>query len=327
MKYLNQFYSNLHGEILKLCHSLKLKPHNFIRGSKLFNNYQRVAILILYIRSGKSLRIFCKEFVETKWSFWLQLRKCPKKSTLHDWFKSFSTTFIRKIFEFTISDLKPKIVAIDGSGIDTQYQSRYYQKRLDDFGFRKPKSPWHKLDIIVDIESKEKFILDFSFLLYPRHDSKVAWQLFSRFKFRNVFVLADKAYWWFKLFKLLKSQNNILVVPPKKYKSKIPTHSKAVRTQIKTAFYENEDLYSLRNNVEGAFSSLKRVQKLHLRSKLHFMKKREMAWNIVWYNIRKKLSSHIIFIMKIIRLQLIIRSFDKIFANIYKLINFNNIKY
>ena len=92
-----------------------------------------------------------------------------------------------------------------------------------------------------------------------------------------------------------------MVVPPKNYGSKSFGHPKAVRTHIKNTYYENEEIYSLRNNVEGAFSSLKRVQGLHLRSKLSFMKKRELAWNIVWYNIRKKISFWVIFFLEISR--------------------------
>lgn len=304
MTHLNQFSNKLHGEVIKLCHCAKLKPHNFVRGCKLFNNYQRVSLIVLFIESKKSLRDFIRDDKGSllPWKRWLQLRKIPSKSTLHSWLKTFDLTFIRELLHQTISGITPEIVAIDGSGVDTQYKSSYFQKRLVDFGFRKPKDPWHKLDIIVDVKSKEKWILDFSFLLYNRHDSKVAWQLFKRFKYQKLFVLADKAYWWFDLFKLLKSKNNVLVVPPKKYSSKGFTHSKAVRTQIKQAYSENEEIYSLRNNVESVFSSLKRVQGLKIRSRKSFMKKREMGWHMVWYNIRKKLSYVSFFLIKLIKI-------------------------
>lgn len=305
MTYINQFNNKLHAKIIKLCHHAKLKPHNFVMGSKLFNNYQRVCLIILFIESKKSLRDFIRDDKGSllPWKRWLQLKKLPGKSTLHDWLKSMNLSFIRELFNQTVSGIKPEIVAIDGSGVDVQYKSTYYTKRLKDFGLRKPKNPWHKVDIIVDVKSKEKWILDFSFLLYPKHDSKVAWQLFSRFKLENLYVLADKAYWWFELFKLLKSKNNILVVPPKNYGSKGFGHPKAVRTEIKKVYEENKELYPLRNNVESVFSSLKRVQGLKIRSKLSFMKKREIGWHMVWYNIRKSLSLHNIFLLKIIKLQ------------------------
>ena len=286
------FSNKLHAEILKLCHCAKLKPHNFVRGCKLFNNYQRVALIVLYIQSGKSLRDFTSNLNGslTAWKHWLQLKKLPSKSTLHLWLKTFNLEFIRELLHQTISLIKPEIVAIDGSGVDTYHKSSYYEKRLRDFGFRNPKNPWHKLDIIVDVKSKEKWILDFSFLLTNRHDSKVAWQLFNRFKYKDLIVLADKGYYWFDLFNLIKSKGGTLVVPPKNYGLKCGSYKRLTRLQFHQTYEKNKDLYSLRNNVEGTFSSLKRVQSLKLRSKRGFMKKREMGWQIVWYNIRKKLS-------------------------------------
>jgi len=301
MTYINQFSNKLHGEVIKLCHCAKLKPHNFVRGCKLFDNYQRVSLIVLFIQSGKSLRYFLNNFDGslTAWKHWLKLKKIPSKSTLHSWLKKFDLNFIRELFNLTIIDLKPEIIAIDGSGVDTYYKSSYYQKRLTDFGSRKPKSPWHKLDIIVDVKSKEKFILDFSFLLHPKHDSKVAWQLFKRTKFKNIDILADKGYYWFDLFYLAKRKNNKLIVPPKNYGTKC-LHNRLKRRNFHNCYYENEEKYSLRNNVESVFSSIKRVQGLRLRSKLSFMKKRELGWNVVWYNIRKKISLRIIFLLKII---------------------------
>ena len=285
------FSNNLHKEIIKLCHCAKLKPHNYVRGCKLFNNYQRVALIVLYTQSGKSLRDFLSNLDGslTAWKHWLQLRKLPAKSTLHSWLKTFNLDFIRQLLHQTISGIKPEIVAIDGSGVDTHYKSSYFQKRLKDFGFRKPKSPWHKLDIIVDVKSKEKWILDFSFLIKQQHDMKVAWQLFNRFKLKNLLVLADKGYYWFDLSKLLNTKNCTLVVPPKDYGTKI-VHRNYQRQKFHKQYEVNEEYYPLRNNVESVFSSLKRVQGLKIRAKKGFMKKREMGWHIVWYNIRKKLS-------------------------------------
>ena len=299
------FSNKLHKEILKLCHCAKLKPHNFVRGCKLFNNYQRVAIIVLYIQSKKSLREFLSNLDGslTAWKHWLQLRKIPAKSTLHDWLRVFKLDFIRELLHNSLpKDFNPEVVAIDGSGVDTQYKSSYYQKRLKDFGFRKPNNPWHKIDIIVDVKSKEKYILDFSFLLYNRHDSKVAWQLFKRFNWTNLYILADKGYYWFDLFELAKSKGNKLIVPPKNYGTKC-LHNRSKRRNFHKTYYENENLYPLRNNVEGVFSSIKRVQGLRLRSKLSFMKKREVGWQVLWYNMRKKLSIIIIFIKKMIDLR------------------------
>ena len=73
MTYINQFNNTLHADIIKLCHHAKLKPHNFVMGSKLFNNYQRVALIILFIQSEKSLRDFVKDETGSllSWKRWL----------------------------------------------------------------------------------------------------------------------------------------------------------------------------------------------------------------------------------------------------------------
>ncbi|MFP4402257.1 MAG: hypothetical protein ACLFPL_03405 [Candidatus Nanoarchaeia archaeon] len=69
------------------------------------------------------LRDFVKDKIDSLliWKQRLQLRKIPSKSTLHSWLKTLSLIFIRKLFEFTIKDETPQIIAIDGSGVDKGY--------------------------------------------------------------------------------------------------------------------------------------------------------------------------------------------------------------
>ena len=302
MDYLNQFNNEFHREIISICHSLNLKEHNFSRGCKLYTNYQRICIMFLFIRSKKSLRDFCAEFEETKWKSWLQLKKCPSHSTLHHWFKYFSLDFLRKLIEKTLINQTPKVLAIDGTGIDSQFKSSYFEKRLKDFkSFRKPSNPYHKLDILIDIENNQ--IFDYSFTLKNRHDSYVAKKLFKRFKYKNCLILADKGYYDLVLFQILKSKLTILVVPPKNYGSKRRTKQRLSRRDFHDSFYENEQLYPLRNKVESSFSAFKRVCKRNLRSKNHIMKKKEMALNIFWYNLRIKIALTIFILLKLLNLE------------------------
>ena len=92
---------------------------------------------------------------------WLGLKRIPKKSTFHDWLMLFNTKLIREFIELSIDKSNLKVVAIDGSGIQTNFQSPYYQKRLNELG-QKLKNSYHKLDIIVDVYGKKQ-ILDYSF--------------------------------------------------------------------------------------------------------------------------------------------------------------------
>ena len=273
-------------ELNKIILSLDLPKYPNWRGNKQFTTAQRLSVVILYIRSGKSLRDFCEEFKESQWIRWLELKYEIKKSSLNNWLKSFDLNFIKEILDKTNEGDKPKIVGIDGTGIDTQFKSSYYEKRLKDFG-RKPKSNWHKLDIIADMQGKKK-ILDFSFLMKQQHDAKVAKRLFKRFKFNGVDIVADKGYYSFDLFDLMKSKNNNLIVPPKNYGNKC-LHNRSIRRQFHNTYSENKDKYALRNNVEGVFSAIKRTILSKIVSRKASTKKREMAFKIVLYNMKKNI--------------------------------------
>ena len=79
-----QYESKLQKQVIKLCHSLELKLHYNKKGPKIFTNYQRIMIIILYLRSKKSLINFVKELHETRWPIWLELKEIPKKSMIND---------------------------------------------------------------------------------------------------------------------------------------------------------------------------------------------------------------------------------------------------
>ena len=164
-------------------------------GPKKFTNYQRVGLIVLFLRSRKSLRDFTKELCELKWVNWLGLKSLPGKSTLHDWLKLFDLQIIRKLLDFSLIDENPSLMAIDATGIDSWRRSRHYQKRV---GIEK--MPYAKLDIIVD--TKTKLIHDFVLRIKPRHDTLGAKSIFKRMKIKGVKILADKGYDSEKLHKL-----------------------------------------------------------------------------------------------------------------------------
>ncbi len=143
-------------------------------------------------------------------------------------------------------------------------------------------------------------IFDFSFLMKQQHDAKVAKRLFKRFKFEDIDIVADKGYYSFGLFSLMKSKNNNLIVPPKNYGKKC-LHNRLIRKKFNQIFYENEDKYRLRNNVEGVFSTLKRTVLTKIFSRNYSSKKRELAFKIVLYNIRKNISWIFNFQLKILK--------------------------
>ena len=129
---INQYEVKIHEQILKLCHSIELPLHDYYRGCKLFTNYQRVALVILFIRSRKSLRDFVSELVESKWPRWLGLRELPGKSTLHDWIKKWDVAWLREILNSSVAQQKPSVMAIDATGFDSWQRSRHYEQRVEE---------------------------------------------------------------------------------------------------------------------------------------------------------------------------------------------------
>jgi hypothetical protein len=278
----NSFRKELNEIIL----SLDLPKYPNHKGNKQFTTAQRLSCVILYIRLGKSLRDFCEEFKETQWPKWLELRYEIKKSSLNSWLKQFDLSFIKKLLDQTNSGEKPEVLGIDGTGIDTQFKSSYYQKRLNDFG-QKQKSNYHKLDIIADMNGKKK-IFDFSFLMKQQHDLPIAWQLIKRLKFKNLVIVADKGYFDFSLFNFVQLNNNHLLFPPKNFGGKC-VHNNILHRKIKTNYHKYIDIYHKRSNVEGIFSALKRTILKKIVSRNCSTKKREMGFKIVLYNMKKNI--------------------------------------
>ena len=282
-KQITQINNPVRKQLLKLFHDSGL-PSNFNHfGNKEFSNYQRVSLIVLFKKSKKSIRDFIKDLCESKWPSWLDLKKIPGKSTLHDWLKLFGMSLIRKLQSLVTDTSDLKIAAIDGTGIPSNFRSPYFEKRRKDFKLR-TKRPFNKLDIIVDTLGK-KHILDYSFLLKNRSDTYVGKKLIGRSKLKRIKFVGDKGYPDYVYEEIAKAKQNNFISPPKDYKGKC-RHNNYKRQRKEANYQANKGVYRRRPIVESVFSSLKRVQDLKLRSRLPFMKKREMGWHILLYNIR-----------------------------------------
>lgn len=282
----SNYNNELEKELLNLFHSSNLPLHFNKTGYKDFTNYQRISMIVIFRRENKSIRDFLKWLKESKWISWLGLKRVPEKSTFHDWLNWFDMNLIRKMIDLSIDKSNLKVTAIDGSGIDVNFKSSYYKKRLNDFG-EKIKNSYHKLDIIVDVYGKKQ-IIDYSFLLKNRHDSFVAKKLLKKIKFKRCKVLADKGYPDYNFIETSKIKQNNFISPPKNYSGRC-RHDNFKRERKIRNFESNKNIYRRRVIVECVFSSLKRKQQLKLRSRLPYMKKREMGWHILFYNIRRNI--------------------------------------
>jgi len=126
----HQYSSKLHSQILKVCHSLELPLHFNHKGPKIWTNYQRVGLIVLFLRSRKALRDFANELFESRWVKWLGLREIPGKSTLHDWLKLFDLQHVRAFIAQSVADENPSLMAVDATGIDSWQRSRHYERQI-----------------------------------------------------------------------------------------------------------------------------------------------------------------------------------------------------
>jgi len=281
---LPKYNNKLEEQLINLFNSSGLPLYFNKTGNKEFTNYQRVSIIILFQRSKKSIRDFVDELQESKWISWLGLKKIPKKSTLHDWLKIFNMKTIRKLKDILLPE-KVELTSIDGTGFDSWQRSRHYEKIVDGIGDL-PHMPYAKADIFIDV--KTQIILDFNFLTFRQHDVKGAEKIFKRNRIRNIKGLGDKGYDSEPLHKIARANGITFYAPVRKmdkkgYKNQRPK-GKHRRECIKLP-----EFMGMRSINETVNSVLKRTQIHFLRSKKSYMKNREFGWNIILYNIKRKM--------------------------------------
>jgi len=274
----SQYKVGLQRQILKVFHASNMKLHDNYFGSKVFTNYQRLALMVLFVRSRKALRNFVSELKESKWVHWLGLQEIPSKSSLQRWIKKFNLQTLRKLLSLTVAKQQPSLMAVDATGFDSFQRSTHYEKRLKDFGIRNPYSPYAKADVLVDTNTK--LVYDFVLRVKPRHDVLGARTMFKRFKHREVLILADKGYDSEQLHELVAESGNQFYAPVRDFKVKKP------KGYHRRRCVQGHEQSSMRNIVESTIRSLK-VLIRHLRSKLHYMKKREFALHIIAYNLEQ----------------------------------------
>ena len=279
----SKYNNRLEKELVKLFHSSGLPLHFNKTGNKEFTNYQRVSLIILFQRSKKSIRDFVDELYESKWVSWLGLKKVPKKSTLHDWLKIFNMKIIRRLCKVLLPD-KIELTSIDGTGFDSWQRSRHYAKRAGEAHI--PHMPYAKADLFIDVKTQS--VLDFSLITHRVHDVKIAERVFKRNKIKNIIGLGDKGYDSENLHEIARANGITFYAPVRK------TNKKSLKGKRPKGIYRRQcvklpEFKGMRWISETVNSVLKRTQIHFLRSKKSFMKKREFGWQIILYNIKRKI--------------------------------------
>ena len=280
---LPEFNNKLEEQLIKLFHSSDLPLHFNKTGNKEFTNYQRISIIVLFERSKKSLRDFIVEFQESKWISWLGLTKTPKKSTLHDWLKIFSMKIIRKIGKVLLPK-KVELTVIDGTGFDSWQRSRHYEKRVGEISL--PHMPYAKADLFIDV--KTKIILDFNVLTFREHDVKGAERIFKRNNFKDIIGLGDKGYDSEPLHELARAKGIVFYAPVREMNKNAYSYKKP-RGKYRRECLKLPEFMGMRSIVESVNSMIKRTQINALKSKKVHMKKKEFAWQVILYNLKRKI--------------------------------------
>ena len=269
-KHFSQYEYKFQRQLLNIFHAVENRRFANQIGPKFYSQYQCFVLLVLYKRSKLPLRQFVDSLYESKWPKWLGLSEIPTKSTLHRWLQNFSVAHLRRFLLQTKP--KTKLTAIDATGIDSWQRSRHYERRIGE-----AQMSYAKLDIIVDTESL--FVIDHVLHMKPRHDIIAAKSMLCRTKLKGK-MLADKGYDSEPLHKLAHSKGIDFFAPVRKSNRKRP------RGFFRKKCVHQDEQYSRRNTVESAIHATK-CQIPNLRSKLHYMKKREMALALLVYNIER----------------------------------------
>jgi len=277
--------NKLEEQLVKIFHSSELPLHFNKTGNKEFTNYQRVSIIILFQRSGKSIRDFIEELSELKWVSWLGLKKIPRKSTLHDWLKIFDMKIIRKICKVLLPN-EIKLAVVDGTGFDSWQRSRHYEKRVGEISMTH--MPYAKVDLFADVKTRK--IIDFSLICKRQHDIIATEKMFKRNKLNEVMILGDGGFDCERLHELVRNKGGKLFAPVRKMNKKALSKKKP-KGKYRRECLELPEFFGQRSIIESINSSLKQKQIHALSSKKEFMKQREFGWNVIWYNLRMELKN------------------------------------
>ncbi len=272
-------------EFIKLFNRSGLPLYFNRTGYKDFTNFQRISIIILFRRSGKSLRDFIFEMRESKWISWLGFIRIPSKSTLHNWIKLFEMKTIRQLFSF-LKPKSPSITAIDGTGFDSFHRSRHYEKRAEEIK-PLPKMPYAKADLFVDCSTKK--IIDFSLVNHHQHDIIAARQFCLRNNLKNVTILCDKGYDCEALHRQIYDAGGNLYAPVRKRHKW--SNKRFPKGWFRKKCLKLPNFYNKRSVVEAVNASLKKRFINCLRNKTNPMKEKEFAWTMVVYNLTKNLEN------------------------------------
>ena len=206
---------------------------------------------------------------------YLCIKNAPNYSTLQKFYKRMSTDMFERITNQIINNLniKPKIVALDGSGFTSDNADKYYSKIRD-----KERKNFTKCHIAIDVDTR--LILYSQAVKGPKHDTKFAIASIRSLKKYNVdYIIADKAYDTNKIRTCINEEIKASDQIPLKSNFR---HGWYRRLSMQTF---KKEIYSKRNNVESVFSVIKRKYSGVNKSKSTRLQNKETRLKTLVYNI------------------------------------------
>jgi hypothetical protein len=214
----------------------------------------------------------------------LKLKSIPHFTTLHKFFKRFSTRLFEKVLVQTIRqfDILDARVAIDSSGYSSHHISKYYVWRIK--GGTKRRF-FMKDSIVVDTD--RQIILSNYSRIAPSHDNIDFKPLIKKTRKRTdiVLVTADKGYDDESNHMLVRSMNATSIIPVREWQHSRPRTGR-YRKKMFHSFNKKE--YGHRNKSETVFFVIKRKFGEELSSRLTVLKKKEIKMKNIVYNLYRK---------------------------------------
>jgi hypothetical protein len=142
-----------------------------------------------------------------------------------------------------------------------------------------------KASLFIDVDSQ--IIIDWDLVMSYEHDVKIAERIFKRNRLKSIQGLGDKGFDSEPLHEIARAHGITFYAPVRNMNQRILKQRPSGKYRRECV--EMPEFKGMRSISETVNSVLKRTQIQSLRSKKHYMREREFGWQIVWYNIKRKI--------------------------------------
>jgi len=243
--------------------------------NKIYDNHQKFSILIL----RQKLKMTYREIVNfLKFNplarALINLKTVPDHSTLVKFHKRIKCATLDSL----LCDKKANIVAIDGTGFQTNNMSYHY---ANVWHFQDKRKYRRYLKVSIAIDTNTQYILSHKTRLGPRNDNIDFVSVLKDVKCD--YVVADKGY--------DSKKNRLYVFRKMKSYPQIPYRitSGINYERVGVPFKFHKEIYHQRSKVETVFSVIKRKYGSFILSKSFESQKKELIFRLIAYNVDRKL--------------------------------------